>query len=348
MKNSPLKICVLQLCCAVVLCLAGCGTPVYDTLLPIPKYPKSKQKFDTGAVIQLIPAADQRINGAILAELVRNEYVNVITDGHYMGKTPDTLHVLTPLTFNFTVYNCREGAYLEARLIVSLRQPGFVWMGQYFGKPGRYFQAFSRRFIGLRELMSADYDGEIKNAVSNLFTIEEFRTALNPRPGTVDSATVVQQPWNKLHEAIRNNDRAGIIRWAFIASENGDKRADNLLAAYALTSDNICGDNKRLAELLMRLAKNGVSSAQTKLAKLYVDGKGVPCSLENAFYWYSQAADQNVSHAQYQVGHFCENGIGTVKNFPLAMYWYQKAADQRYQPAINRLNKIRAAQKKNN
>ncbi|MBE6393737.1 MAG: sel1 repeat family protein [Lentisphaerae bacterium] len=348
MKISPLKISISAVCSTVIFCLAGCVSPVYDTLLPIPEYPRSEQKFDTNAVIQLIPSADSRVASAILTELAQKEYANVITDGHYMEKTPGTIHILTPLSFNFTVYNCQEGKYLEARLIVSLRQPGFVWMGQFYGKNSRYFQAFSRSFIGFRELMSTDYDEEIKTVVSNLFSIDDFRTALNPQPqnSAVAGAVNTQQAWNKLLAAIRSDDKAEIIRWAFIASENGDKRADALLAAYAVDSDNICGDFKRLAKLLLRLAENGVPTAQTKLAQLYSEGKGVPYSLENTFFWYSKAANQGVPDAQYQVGKFCENGIGTAKNFQLAMYWYQQAANRKYQPAIDRLNEIKQAQQK--
>ena len=63
MKISPLKISISAVCSTVIFCLAGCVSPVYDTLLPIPEYPRSEQVKRCGnAVCPPIPAALVRVN----------------------------------------------------------------------------------------------------------------------------------------------------------------------------------------------------------------------------------------------------------------------------------------------
>lgn len=346
MNSSLFNFRIFIMCCTAIICLSGCVSPVYDTLQPIPEYKPGKQQFDTSAVIQLIQTTDPRVVTALQTELARKEYSNTISEGHFMGKIPETIHILTPLSLSFTEYNCQEGTYLETRLIVSVRQPGFVWGGKLHEKNSRYFQAFSRCFIGQRLILDTDYDEEIKTVVSNLFTIDEFRSALNPLPqnSKYASSDKEQTYWERIMTAIKNDDRLNIIRWSFISSENGDKRADALLAAHALDSGNICGDNKRLAKILTRLAESGEAVAQKQLAELYIQEKGVLYNPQKAFYWYHKAAQQGDFAAQYHLGEYCEKGIGTEKNIQMAMFWYQKSANQGFTPAATRLKQIKAAQ----
>ena len=348
MNIRKLKILVLSSASFLsLLFIPGCATPVYDELKPIPEYSKSTRTFDTSAAIQYIPFTDPRINTAIHAEFAKNSYTNIFTTSNYEAKFPKSVHILTPLDFSIKLLSCKEGRYIEMRLIVMVRSPGYVWWNELHSSNARYFQAFSRRFTEFREILEQDYQEEINQVVANLFSIEEFRSAIEPAKQNNDSGTAQnavsssKTPWSNLSDAIRKSHQHDIIRWSFIASERGDKRADELLAAYLLSNENICGDNKRLFKVLTRLAENGQQYAQNKLAGLYKNGHGVEVDHKKALYWYSRAAEQGLADAQFKVGWFAEHGIATRKSRSEAIRWYKKAASQNHLDAAQRLKTLR-------
>ena len=257
--------------------LTGCAAPVYQTLQEIPEYSDSKLAVDTSGVIQLAPHTNKLLNKVMFENFAKKNYSNVLYLKNY--KAVPVQFIVTPLHLLLKPINCKEGFYIEAHLIVEVRKPGYVWLSTLHAPPGRYFQAFSRIFTGKRPIMPADYNALIKKVAANLFKIDEFLLALVPEKApdqhTVN-AVAIQTPWDNLIKAIRESNKHDIIRWAFIASESGDQRADKLLAAYALSAENICGDNKRRIPILNRLAEKGNPTIQIKLASMYEKGLEVP------------------------------------------------------------------------
>lgn len=88
------------------------------------------------------------------------------------------------------------------------------------------------------------------------------------------------------------------------------------------------GDFTRAASIWSALAERNDARAQTMLAMLYRDGKGVAQDLKIAATWYSKAAAQGDHFAQGQLGSFYEDGRGVPANPEQAAYWYRRSAEQ--------------------
>ena len=65
--------------------------------------------------------------------------------------------------------------------------------------------------------------------------------------------------------------------------------------------------------------------AQNNLGDAYEYGKGVEQSYEQAFYWYSKAAEKGVAIAQHSLALFYQDGKGVGKDDDKAIYWYRQA-----------------------
>ncbi|MBP5786641.1 MAG: sel1 repeat family protein, partial [Kiritimatiellae bacterium] len=63
------------------------------------------------------------------------------------------------------------------------------------------------------------------------------------------------------------------------------------------------------------------------LALAFERGEGVPRNLQQALYWYQQAAEQGYADALNNLALMYENGIGIDKNKQKALQLYKQAAD---------------------
>lgn len=61
---------------------------------------------------------------------------------------------------------------------------------------------------------------------------------------------------------------------------------------------------------------------------------------EDAFYWYSKAAEQGDPEAQFELACLYEEGMGCVQDKQQAAIWYQKSAEQDYEEALVRLYQV--------
>lgn len=343
----------------VLVLLSGCSTPVYDKLQPIPEYQPLAKEFDTSAVIRYIPFRDNQpdsvlaqmpyylaqlpIDSIVQEHLIKNGYSAILTDANYAKDFSKTVHIVTPIECSFELLSCEDGRYLDIRLIMMVREPGNLWWSELVSEKSRFFQAYARHFLGEEDLSNDVFCDVFRKALANMFTIESFRESLEPHKKA--SAAVKASPGEILKGFFGTSERHELIRWSFVASEQGDKSADKVLAAYLLSAENICGDNKRLAAVLTRLAENGEVNAQYKLAGLYEQGLGVFTDAAKAFFWYMKAAEQNNAVAQYKVALAYENGDGVAKDLYEAEKWYEKAAKNKHNGAVNRLKELRNVQK---
>ena len=96
---------------------------------------------------------------------------------------------------------------------------------------------------------------------------------------------------------------------------------------------------RSLGEAFMRAkrATPGYAPAQSRLAKMYREGKGVNRDLPKAFGLHHQAAVQGHAASQFVLGVMYAYGEVGDPDFQEAVQWYQKAADQGYAPAQNNL-----------
>jgi TPR repeat protein len=91
------------------------------------------------------------------------------------------------------------------------------------------------------------------------------------------------------------------------------------------------GEEKNLEQAFFwytKAAEQGNGDAQCNLGVAYENGSGVEKDLNQALYWYEKAAEQGNANAQCNLGIAYESGKGVYKNLNQAVYWYKKAAEQ--------------------
>ena len=82
------------------------------------------------------------------------------------------------------------------------------------------------------------------------------------------------------------------------------------------------------------LARLGNAEAQFNLGVCYENGKkGVPRDLEQAVYWWREAAAKGHAEAQFNLGNCYSKGLGVPENPEQAAFWWREAAEQGYAPA---------------
>ena len=90
-------------------------------------------------------------------------------------------------------------------------------------------------------------------------------------------------------------------------------------------------------QTFLPLAENGDARAQTVLALMYKYGEGVDQNLETAFTWYLKAAERNYAPAQYHAGTMLADGRGVEKDRDSAILWLTKAAKAGFERANDKL-----------
>jgi TPR repeat protein len=93
------------------------------------------------------------------------------------------------------------------------------------------------------------------------------------------------------------------------------------------------GQYTKAAKLWRKLARSGDSDAQYNLGAMYVSGRGVDPSDDDAAHWFLQAAENGNPAAQFEVGNLYEFGRGVPIALPLALSWIEKSAQQGFTPA---------------
>jgi hypothetical protein len=114
------------------------------------------------------------------------------------------------------------------------------------------------------------------------------------------------------------------------------KKIISLAAVLAALTLNACGNKSNETqnaevpdfEKNYEYAQQGMAEAQYNLGIMYQYGEGAEMDLEQAFYWFKQAADQGMVEAQYNLGYLYITGQGTEQDYEQAMFWFMKAADQ--------------------
>lgn len=108
------------------------------------------------------------------------------------------------------------------------------------------------------------------------------------------------------------------------AAEKGDPRAQTMVAIMYEEGRGIQQDHKIANEWYMRAAQQGYARAQYLLGARYSIGLGVAKNDAEAFKWIKSAAENGHFFAQYQLAKIYEKGIGTPLDLVLAFEWYQR------------------------
>jgi len=86
-----------------------------------------------------------------------------------------------------------------------------------------------------------------------------------------------------------------------------------------------------------KAAEKGHTDAQTNLAAMYAEGRGVDMDGRQATRWYRRAAEAGNVRAQYQLALMFHLGQGVRQDFDTAIRWYESAARQGDANAMNNM-----------
>jgi TPR repeat protein len=86
-----------------------------------------------------------------------------------------------------------------------------------------------------------------------------------------------------------------------------------------------------------KAAKKGHTDAQTNLAAMYAEGRGVNMNGVEAARWYRKAAEAGNVQAQYNLAIMYHLGQGISRDYDDAIHWYESAARQGDANAMNNM-----------
>ena len=66
----------------------------------------------------------------------------------------------------------------------------------------------------------------------------------------------------------------------------------------------------------------------------------MPQDDREAYLWARKTAELGYPKGQFACGYYCETGIGVEQSLDQAIFWYQQAANQQYARAIQRLEEL--------
>lgn len=107
----------------------------------------------------------------------------------------------------------------------------------------------------------------------------------------------------------------GLTGWLFFATLSGPGERHAAVADTRITEH-------------IRLAEQGVASAQFNMGLIYKEGLGVDPNEAEALKWFRKAAAQKDANAQNQLGLMYLNGRGVLQDYQEALEWFRKAAEQ--------------------
>ena len=90
-----------------------------------------------------------------------------------------------------------------------------------------------------------------------------------------------------------------------------------------------------------RAAQNGCPQAMYHLGLMNAEGLGIPRNPQLAFEWYGKSAERGDEDAEYRVGLCHEEGIGTARDLTQALSWYKRAAGHGQPDAAARLAELK-------
>jgi uncharacterized protein len=125
------------------------------------------------------------------------------------------------------------------------------------------------------------------------------------------------------------------------AAARGYMAAEESLGIFAETGIGL--DHPAPADALTwykKAAQLGSLDAETDIALLYANGKGVPRDSAQAVVWFRRAADGGDPSAQYNLALMYERGEGVPRDYHEAVRWFSAAADQNLIPPLLALAEI--------
>jgi TPR repeat protein len=130
------------------------------------------------------------------------------------------------------------------------------------------------------------------------------------------------------HDAATNIENIEAFESIEPSAKSGNPAAQRLLASMYEHGEGVEQDLQQAIYWYTQAAERDDDIAQFYLGYLHYQGVGLPISLDNAFIWFEKAAKQGNPDFQYNLGNLHRYGEGTVKALKTALNWYLLAAEQ--------------------
>lgn len=117
-------------------------------------------------------------------------------------------------------------------------------------------------------------------------------------------------------------------------AEQGDTAAQVKLAWMYTMGDGLETDNEESVFWYRKAAEQGHAEAMWWLGRKYVNGSGVSINAKEAASWFQQAAEKGEVCAQINLFEMYTQGRGVKQDNTLAAYWCRKAADRDHTNAM--------------
>ena len=113
-------------------------------------------------------------------------------------------------------------------------------------------------------------------------------------------------------------------------AEEGDTFAQTNIGYMLSQGLGVEKNEKKAIRWYEKASLEGDSDAQYNLGSMYERGRGTKQDYQKAFEWYSKSAEQGNEYAQVNLGLLYYNGNGVEVDYKKAIYWYRKSAEQGY------------------
>jgi len=127
-----------------------------------------------------------------------------------------------------------------------------------------------------------------------------------------------------------------------VKAEAGDTRAQYEVGNMYLKGRGTVINPEEAYKWFSKAADKGYMKAEYKMGMLYLKGTGVKKNTRTAYSWMSKAADKGYGPAQFQLGKMYDTGQGASQNKGRALEWYRKAEASGYSPAIAAIKDVQA------
>ena len=124
-----------------------------------------------------------------------------------------------------------------------------------------------------------------------------------------------------------------------ISAKQGYWPAYNNLAKMFLDGDGVPQSNATAFKLFEKAAENH-AQAKNNLARMYENGWGVDQDVFRALRLYEESGDAGFIPSYFKLGELYEQGQGVSKDTQTAIEWYRKAAEKNNTEAAKKLAKL--------
>lgn len=144
---------------------------------------------------------------------------------------------------------------------------------------------------------------------------------------TTQSLVAKQKPSpQSCQQSIQQHDYPAAFKHCQAAAEQGNAQAQTALAHLYENGKGVIRDDAQAVFWYRKAALQGDSAAQSTLGVRYYTGEGVEKDYTQAAAWQRKAAEQGYPDAQYILGMMYELGQGVPQDFIMAYQWFLLAA----------------------